>query len=98
MPQQRRGNGEYLYRMVNVNIDEELLRTIAEDTGGKYYRAIDEESLQAIYTEIDALEKTEIEVTTFKRYSEEFRPFLILAMIAFLIEVLLRMTVFRTIP
>jgi len=98
MPQQRRGNGEYLYRMVNVNIDEALLRTIADDTGGKYYRATDEESLQAIYTEIDALEKTEIEVTTFKRYSEEFRPFLIIAIIAFLIEVLLRMTVFRTIP
>ena len=98
MPQQRRGNGEYLYRMVNVNIDEELLRTIADDTGGKYYRAIDEESLQAIYTEIDALEKTEINVTTFKRYSEEFRPFLIFAMIVFFLEVLLRMTVFRTIP
>lgn len=98
MPQQRRGDGEYLYRMVNVNIDEALLQQIADDTGGKYYRATDEESLQAIYTEIDALEKTEIQVTTFKRYSEEFRPFLIFAMIVFFLEVLLRMTLFRTLP
>ena len=84
--------------MVNVNIDDALLQQIADDTGGKYYRATDEESLQAIYTEIDALEKTEIQVTTFKRYSEEFRPFLIFAMIVFFLEVLLRMTLFRTLP
>lgn len=97
-PQSRRGNGEYLYRMVNVNIDEQLLTQIAESTGGKYYRATDEESLQAIYTEIDALEKTEMEITTFKRYSEEYRPFLLGAMILFFLEVLLRMSVFKTIP
>ncbi len=97
-PQSRSQNGEYRYRMVNVNIDERLLNEIAEMTGGKYYRATDKESLQAIYTEIDALEKTEMDITTYKRYSDEFRPFLMIAMFLFLFEVLLRMTLFKTIP
>jgi len=67
-------------------------------SGGEYYRATDEQSLQSIYAEIDRLEKTEIEVTTFKRYSEEFRRFLSLGLILLLIDLLLRMTIFKTLP
>jgi len=67
-------------------------------TGGKYYRATDATSLQEIYNEIDQLEKTEMEITSFKRYSEEYRPFLLIGLSLFLLDILLRMTVFKTIP
>jgi len=93
-----RRNQEIIYRMREVQFDENLLRRMAMETGGQYYRAIDEEGLAAIYDEIDSLEKTEMEVTTFTRYSEEYRPFLIIALIAFFLEILLRMTAYRTIP
>jgi len=98
VPDRRRGDGDYIYNMVQVNIDEGLLQEIADDTGGKYYRATDLETLQRIYDEINTLEKTEMQITSIRRYSEEFRPFLLIAVIALLLEVLLRMTVFRTIP
>ena len=55
---------------VTVKIDEALLRNISGMTGGKYFRATTNEGLQEIYDEIDELEKTDIEVTTIKRYSE----------------------------
>ncbi len=97
-PVQRRSDGRYIFGMANVEIDERLLNEIALLTGGTYYRATDAESLNAIYSEIDALEKTEMEITTFKRYSDEYRPFLLFGMILFLIDVLLRMTLFKTIP
>lgn len=97
-PVSRRSNGTYYFGMANVEIDERLLQEIAQMTDGKYYRATDEESLEAIYNEIDQLEKTEMEITTFKRYSEEFRPFLMLGSLILLFELLLRFTVFKTLP
>ena len=97
-PVQRRSDGRYIFGMANVEIDERLLNEIAESTGGRYFRATDEIRLQEIYNEIDALEKTEMEITTFKRYSEEYRPFLMLAIIFLLTDVILRMTFFKTIP
>lgn len=93
-----RGDGEYIFGTVNVEIDEKLLRQIAELTGGQYYRALDEQSLEQIYTSIDQLEKTKIEVTSFKRYSEEYRHFAFLGILFLLMEVLLRYTVLRAIP
>ncbi|MEL6390213.1 MAG: VWA domain-containing protein [Bacteroidota bacterium] len=97
-PISRRSDGRYVFGMANVEIDERLLTEIAEMTGGQYYRATDEVSLESIYAEIDRLEKTEIDITTYKRYSEEFRPFVMIGMLLLLLEMLLRITVFRSIP
>ena len=84
--------------MSKVEIDEALLTQISEMTGGKYFRATTAENLQKIYDEIDRLDKTEIEVTSFNRYNEEFYPFVFIAILFLLIEVLLRYTVLRVIP
>lgn len=97
-PSARRRDGRYVFNMVRVEIDEALLNQIAEMTGGKYYRATDEQSLINIYDTIDTLEKTEIDVTVIKRYSEEFYRFVILGLIFLALEVFLRYTVLRTIP
>jgi Ca-activated chloride channel family protein len=97
-PSARRRDGRYVFNMVRVEIDEALLNQIANMTGGKYYRATDEASLVNIYDTIDNLEKTEIDVTVIKRYSEEFYIFVILGLIFLALEVFLRYTVLRTIP
>jgi Ca-activated chloride channel family protein len=81
-----------------VNIDEKLLTQIATETGGRYYRAKDNESLKNIYEEIDHLEKSKIEVSTIRRYSEQFFPFALAAAISLLVELLLRWTVLRKFP
>lgn len=97
-PVRRRADGEYLFGLTSVEIDEELLTAIAEQTGGKYYRAISEESLQRIYDEIDQLEKTEVEITAFKRVEELYYIPLAAGLILFGILFLLRSTVLRTLP
>lgn len=97
-PIQRRSDGRYIFGMARVEIDEELLTEISEMTGGRYYRATTVESLEAIYAQIDMLEKTEMEVNTFKRYSEEFRRFLVWGFGFLLLEILLRITLLRTLP
>lgn len=97
-PISRRNDGTYVFGTTKVEIDEELLAEISELTGGQYYRATNEESLQKIYAEIDRLEKTEIEVSVYKRYSEEFRFFLLIGIIALFLEWLLKNTFLRTIP
>ncbi|HEX5624581.1 MAG TPA: VWA domain-containing protein [Saprospiraceae bacterium] len=76
----RSPHGEYVFGMAPVNIDEALLREVTASTGGKYYRATNAEKLKEIYQEIDQLEKTRIEVRYVKRYAEEFRMFLWLAL------------------
>jgi Ca-activated chloride channel family protein len=86
------------YRNIEVDIDEDILKDIAEATNGKYFRATDNEGLAEIYNEIDKMEKTEIDVTSFTRYSEEFKPFLMAALLFFGLELLLRYTLFRTYP
>lgn len=97
-PVSRRSDGRYIFGLARVEIDEALLGQIAEMTGGKYFRATSVESLERIYAEIDQLEKTEIEVTTLKRYSEEFYRFAFLGLLFLVIELLLRYTVLRVIP
>jgi len=81
-----------------INIDERLLTQIANETGGKYYRAKDDSSLKNIYTEIDKLEKSKVEITSYKRYTEKFLPFALAAATFLLIEMVLRFTVFRKFP
>ena len=67
-------DGSFRYGMRQVEIDEELLKDIALATGGRYFRATDNESLEEIYDEINKLEKTEIEEFKYYRYEEKFRP------------------------
>ncbi|HEV8539430.1 MAG TPA: VWA domain-containing protein [Bacteroidota bacterium] len=86
------------YQNVPVEIDETLLTKIAEQTGGKYYRATDNQKLKAIYAEIDRLEKTKIEVTQFRRHKEEFYSAAMFAGFFLLLEVFLSQTVFRKLP
>lgn len=91
-------HGEYVFGMAPVNIDEQLLTQISSLTGGKYYRATNVEKLKEIYQEIDQLEKTKIEVRYIKRYSEEYRWFLIFALLLITGEWILRMTLLRILP
>ncbi|MEP7197869.1 MAG: VWA domain-containing protein [Saprospiraceae bacterium] len=77
----RNPNGDYVFGMVPVNIDEQLLTQISQSTGGKYYRATNLEQLKEIYSEIDRLEKNKITVQVFKRYSEEYRLFVLIGFI-----------------
>ncbi|MBI1227848.1 MAG: VWA domain-containing protein [Bacteroidetes bacterium] len=97
-PISRRIDGSYVMGMARVEIDEELLKQISDMTGGKYFRATTARSLERIYDEIDRLEKTEIEVTSVKRYSEEFYRFVWVGICLILIELFLRYTILRSIP
>ena len=90
--------GGVIMQREKVNIDEKLLTQIAQETGGKYYRAKDNESLKSIYSEIDQLEKSKIEVTAIRRYTEQFYPFALAAAILLALELLLRWTVLRKFP
>jgi Ca-activated chloride channel family protein len=95
-PINQTSDGRYRFGMAKVEIDEALLREISAMTDGQYFRATDEESLDKIYATIDQLEKTEIEVSVFKRYKEEFRKFLGFGLILLLIEFILRNTWLRS--
>jgi len=81
-----------------VSIDEKLLTEIATETGGRYFRAKDNNSLAGIYTEIDGLEKTKIQVINTIRYSDRFLPFVAAAMLMLLLEVLFRYAILRKFP
>lgn len=81
-----------------VNIDEKLLTQIANETGGKYFRAKDNVTLKNIYTEIDKLEKSRIEVTALRRFNEKFFPLAIAAIFFLMLEAILRFTVFKKFP
>ncbi|MBF7091065.1 VWA domain-containing protein [Flavobacterium sp. ALJ2] len=89
-------NGQFLFRMMKVEIDEQMMKTIANKTGGKYFRATSNEKLASIYNEINKLETTEIEELKFYDYDEKFRPFVIFAGLLLLLEVGLRNTVYRS--
>ena len=91
-----RPNNTFQYGMQQVNIDEELLKEIAEVTNGQYFRATSTSKLNEIYDEINKLEKTDIEEFKYKNYDEKYRPLVILALILLTLEWLLRYTVFRS--
>jgi Ca-activated chloride channel family protein len=88
--------GNFIYEMVDVKIDEKLLQSIANQTGGQYFRATNNNSLREIYKEIDALEKNEIKGTKFYQKTELFFPFLMFALLTQLIYRVLRLTVFKS--
>ncbi|MEY3498891.1 MAG: hypothetical protein RL308_560 [Bacteroidota bacterium] len=89
-------NGQFLFRMMKVEIDESLLRSIAKNTGGKYFRANSNQKLEAIYNEINKLETTEIQELKFYDYDEKFRTFALFAGLLLLVEIGLRNTLFRS--
>lgn len=91
-----RPNGSFQYGSIQVEIDEELLKEIAETTGGQYFRATSTTKLNEIYNEINKLEKTDIEEFKYNNYEEMFRPLVLLGLGLLLIELLLRYTVFRS--
>ncbi len=81
-----------------AEVDTTTLKSIAETTGGIFRQADTGESLQAIYREIDQLEKTEIEATRYIDYQEKFFPFALMGFILLAVEICLSNTVFRKIP
>jgi Ca-activated chloride channel family protein len=83
---------------VAAGLDEALLRRIAIQTGGAYFRATNKESLQEIYQRIDQLEKSEVEVTSKTRFEEQFIYFMAAALILLTLELLLRFTLLRSFP
>ena len=89
-------NGGFLFKMMPVQIDEQLMKEIAKKTGGKYFRAQSNSSLESIYNEINKLEKTEVEELKFVNYDEKYRPLVWLAGLLLLIEIILRNTIFRS--
>lgn len=89
-------NGVFQYSRIQVEIDEELLKEIADATGGKYFRATNNKKLEEIYDEIDKLEKTEIEEFKYYNYEEKFRPLVLLALALLVLEFLLRHTLLRS--
>lgn len=96
MPYARDYNGKLLYKPMEVEIDEKLLKQIAQETGGEYFRATSNSKLKGIYDEIDKLEKTEIEEFKYYKYEEKFRPWVLLAGGLLLLEWILRNTFFRS--
>lgn len=86
------------YVRMPVDIDEDMLRQVANITHGQYFRATDNESLEKIFKEIDSLEKTKIEVKQYTRYSELFTHWLWAALAVILLEMILANTRFRKIP
>lgn len=80
---------------VQTEIDEQLLTTIAQSTGGQYFRATNNEKLKAVYAEIDKMEKTVVSEAVFENKSDEFKPFLLLALLFFVTEWLFRQFIFR---
>ena len=88
--------GNLMFRKQKVEIDEELLKHIAKETEGKYFRATDNLKLKAIYNEINKLEKTKIEEFKYYNYQEQYRWFVFSAIALLLLEFVLKNTVFRS--
>ena len=94
----RRGDGDYVFGFVPVEIDENLMIQIAQQTGGRYFRATNEQSLQKIYAEIDQLEKTEMDVTAIQRHVDLYPTWLKWALLCLLLEWLVRYALLRSLP
>jgi Ca-activated chloride channel homolog len=93
-----RGLGGFRYELLPVRIDEPLLQEIAQKTGGRYFRAKDSEALSRIFRQIDALEKTPIQVTRYTRYDETTRPLILLGLAALAVELLVGTTLVVRVP
>lgn len=94
----RTPGGGFAMQNQPVNIDEGLLRRIAEETGGRYFRATDAKGLASVYAEIDAMEKTRFERLTSRSTKERFHPFALAAVVFILLESLVRHRLLRSFP
>ncbi len=90
--------GSVQYVNVPVEIDSKTLSDIAAATDGDFYRATNNKELQNIYKEIDKLEKSKLSVKTYSKKYEAYQPFAIAAVLLLLLEILLRITLFRKLP
>ncbi len=90
--------GRTIYRNMPVEIDEATLKQIADKTGGKYFRATNNNSLREIYTEIDKLEKSKIKVKEYSRKEEQFMIWVWIALIIIIVEILINKTILKSIP
>jgi len=90
--------GRPIVQMIKPDLDEDLLRNVAHNTGGRYFRATTKEKLSSIFSEIDQMEKTKMSVREFSRREEEFFPFALWAILLLLVYVTLRQTVLKNIP
>ena len=88
-------DGSIMYRMLQVEIDESLMKKIAQITHGRYFRATNNQKLQQIYDEINKLETSKIEEFKYTEVDEKFRLLVIIAIVLLLLEFLLKHTVFR---
>lgn len=88
-------SGQFLFRNMPVEIDENLMKGIAKTTEGKYFRATSNKKLEEIYKEINKLETTEIEEKKYFNYDEKFKPLVFFALVLLGLEMLLKNTVFR---
>jgi Ca-activated chloride channel family protein len=90
--------GNMVFQMMDVEIDEDTLEKIAEQTGGKYFRATDKQKLKAIYDEINELEKSKVEITDLTIYHEKYLIFVLAAIALLVAEFLLEKIVLKRIP
>ena len=90
--------GNMSFQMMDVEIDEQTLEQIAQTTSGRYFRATDRQSLKEIYDEINAMEKSKVEVTDLTIYHEQFLPLLLLAIGLLVAEFLIEKIVLKRIP
>lgn len=91
-------DGRTVMQDMPVLIDEALLQKISKQTGGQYFRATNNNALRDIYKQIDKLERSEIEIDSFKRYNEKFFPFAFIGLMLLFFEILLRYTWLRSFP
>lgn len=95
MPTQTDIFGDLVFTEAEVKIDEPVLREIAQTTGGKYFRATNNQSLEEVYDEINQLEKSELKTTKLYNYQEYFRIFLWIALGVLLFDALLRWVFYK---
>lgn len=89
-------NGEIIFDYQKVEIDEDLLKFIANETGGKYFRATNEDALTQIYNQIDQLEKSKIQEKVHYNYTELYQSFLLVSLVLLCVEFIFRKTLLRT--
>lgn len=91
-------SGKLIFDYADVQIDEKILREISDKTGGKYFRANNNQKLKEIYEQIDKMEKTKIEVSSFQRKNEQFLPFALFATLLLIVEFIMRFFITKSIP
>ena len=92
------GNKIKRYQPFTSTVNEELLSRMATETGGKFYRASSGSALQKIFSEIDQLEKTKVDINKYTKYTELYPPYLMIAVVLYILSYLLSQTILRRVP